>query len=1165
MTRATSRRTAIGPPELDARDSEAIVSELELRRPGYVPEWEPRGRGAGDALVQIAARYLQTVGQRLNRAPIKNELAFLDTMGIRPIPATAARAPMVFRLSDNVIDMRLPRGTRVAAPPPPGSQDQVIFETEKSLGLAAARLVEVVSLWPGRDGWIDHSAAVAAEQPFRPWRRAELEPTPHAIYLAHDRFLALAGESRVAVTFDLATGSSDWLDVRWESWDGTGWRPFLDMRPQCAGDEPTKLDGTIGFQRSGTVYLDSDCADTQPTTVNGVTGYWVRGVLDETLPANPSRVLPEIDRIRLATEISRPLSVGWKVAIQSDSPANVFVSAGSRSEDTFQVVDTQGAPLPGVWVRALDAGELRSQFATRSDGFAPIVATDCDELSATVGDSRFVTAFQEQTDLVDSVSFTLSVTGMDLDLAAVDDTIVDVSKPFYPFGLLPQPGSVFAISSAEVFSRVGATVRLYIQPAPTVPDQLDRDPASRTAAPHAQHAHTVAWEYWNGDRWEMLAASQIPPVGVMTPLDFTGTGFIEFVVPDDLAPTAIADQTALWIRARLLAGGYGYTDTIVFENGSSFEFFVPRPPSVSVVKLGYVWQDGPEYPEHVLTHNDFGYADVTDPARWPGPPVRPFSPVSDASPALYLGFDRPLPIDDIGIWLDIEEIRGESGGPALRWEYWDGFSWQPLIVDDETRALRSPGIARFIGPSGSRAFARFGTERHWLRARLAEDGLPGEPTIVALALNAVWASQQQTVLDEALGASTGQPNQVLAFRQLPVLPGSRGAGLATRPMDAGDESDEPPDWELEGQWIEVRELAGMRANVQWRLLAAELNGGSAESVREIERRLGREGAQTEIRYGDLRLVRDRTKRVTEAWVRWRERPTLAGAERSERVFVVDRSRGRLLFGDGDEGMAPPAGAAVQARRYRSGGGESGNLPKGVITQLLAPLGGVEGIWNARPAEGGADGETTDSLLSRGPHTIRHRGRPLAVADYETLARESSAAVAVARAIGCRGPDGRFAPGWVTLVVIPRSGVERPFPTLGLRERVRAHVTEAATADIGAALHVRVVGPEYIPVDVDARIVPRPSADAGGVEIAARTALGRFLHPLRGGPDRLGWEPGRSVYLSDVAAVLERVPGVDFLEELALSVSGVRQGERAVVGVEQTVVAGAMRLQLTGAV
>ena len=163
---------------LDPREIKDLVAELVARRLGYVPEWSPSQNGADAALVSITARYWHAIIQRLNQAPVRNKLAFFDTVGIRLIPAQAARTALVFRLADNGSDSRLPANTRVAAPPPPGTNEQIVFETENATGLAVAKLKEVVSLWPGRDQYIDHSAAFLTDQSFQFFQKKLLQDTP---------------------------------------------------------------------------------------------------------------------------------------------------------------------------------------------------------------------------------------------------------------------------------------------------------------------------------------------------------------------------------------------------------------------------------------------------------------------------------------------------------------------------------------------------------------------------------------------------------------------------------------------------------------------------------------------------------------------------------------------------------------------------------------------------------------------------------------------------------------------------------------------------------------------------------------------------------------------------------------------------------------------------
>lgn len=335
-------------------------------------------------------------------------------------------------------------------------------------------------------------------------------------------------------------------------------------------------------------------------------------------------------------------------------------------------------------------------------------------------------------------------------------------------------------------------------------------------------------------------------------------------------------------------------------------------------------------------------------------------------------------------------------------------------------------------------------------------------------------------------------------------------------------------------------------------------------ITRIERLLGTEGTQTDIEQGDLRLKRDRNKRVTEVWVRWHEQRHLFFSGPNDRHYAVERVRGWLMFGDGTRGKIPPLGAAILARQYRTGGGHAGNVAARALSQLVGPIGGVETVFNPLTAQGGADGETLENFAIRGPQTVRHRGRALAPADYETLAHEASPAVAVARAVPARNPAGRPIPGWVTVLIIPQSQEPCPWPSFGLREQVRKYIETRAPADLAAARSIYITGPEYLAIDVAATVAPVDPAEAGAVETRAREALGEFLHPLLGGPERRGWELGRDVFLSDVAAVLERVPGIDYVEALALLLGGALQGERVAVAPDRTVVAGDIRLKLKAA-
>ncbi len=167
-------------------------------------------------------------------------------------------------------------------------------------------------------------------------------------------------------------------------------------------------------------------------------------------------------------------------------------------------------------------------------------------------------------------------------------------------------------------------------------------------------------------------------------------------------------------------------------------------------------------------------------ATWPGVPWRPIEPVSDATPALYLGFDR--------------DAAGRRARPVRRRR-------RGARRDEPARArVGVLGRRRLAAAHGGRRDARPARAGHrrshragghgraralrraaLLAARPAERGRrrPATPALRALLPNATWVTQRQTVVDEPLGAGSGEPGQVLTFRQVPVLPGQRHRGRAS--------------------------------------------------------------------------------------------------------------------------------------------------------------------------------------------------------------------------------------------------------------------------------------------------------------------------------------------------------------------------------------------------
>ena len=705
------------PPILDARDSENVFEELLARRPGYVPAWRPSDGSAGWALLRVFSRFMHHVIERLNQAPDKNLLAFLDMLGMSLIPAQAARVPVVFQPPPGAVDGRVPARTRVGAQVPE-QPDPILFETETAIAVAAGKLVEVKTVWPARDEYADHSSEVLGGRPFTLF--APRKPVPHELYLAHDTLFAFSdGDTTVQIEFELSVPGSEPLKLDWQFWDGQIWQPF---RPFDPTDAAASKDGTEGLTRSGIVTLRAECGKAEKTTINGIDACWVKANSADPLPPRADRVLPEIDRIRLRTSVTKP-AVRWDV-YQSE------ISGPLRIEGLVRLQD--GSPLVGANVELVEAVPI-GEFPG-PDLFPDLHDPDLFSELQTDGNGRFVFSsdqiepegsyalnvrnepFVRSTIRIElaqdaiQVVFVLTL-GERLDRAFSDGLQLDVTKTFLPLGQVTQIGNAFYLNNEEVFGKPGARITMWVA---GQPERMPREEQHETRLPTPK----VVWEYGDGSDWKRLPVEPVDPgdpeVGQedagprRDPQRFIGKGSFSTIVPIDLNPTEVNGEEFRWFRARLVDGDYGFQRTVEFEDGGpTFTLVEKIPPAVADLRLGYNYQSPWERPDHCLTYNDFQFEIHSDDVRWPGGFFLPFRPVIDATPTLYLGFDQPLPNDLVSLYLDLEESPGSK--PKFVWEVWDE-TWQPLRVFDDTERLDHAGIVSFVPPDiTDRAQALVGT------------------------------------------------------------------------------------------------------------------------------------------------------------------------------------------------------------------------------------------------------------------------------------------------------------------------------------------------------------------------------------------------------------------------------------------------------------------------
>jgi Baseplate J-like protein len=1198
-------------PILDTRDATEVLHELLTRAPAYVPELKPASGRAAYALMQIFARYMQLTIARLNQAPDKNLLGFLDMLGVSLLPAQAARAPVVFQPMPAAVDSRIEARTRVGAKvadrPSP-----IIFETERAIALAAARLLQVCTLWPADDSFADHSNDLVGQRAFTLFKMRQ--PIAHELYLAHQTLFAFKSGAIIEIEFHLNTPASQPLKLAWEHWDGQAWRQF---KPFDSRDPDASQDGTAGLTRSGVITLRAECGKSEQTTIKGLSAYWVRARLDQALPPDPSVVLPVVDRIRLRSLIERPLKYEPPVftrCIGPVKPDNGFANGAT--------LNLSGAFFPFGKAPGLDSAFYLSSAEVFNKSGASVQlcfarVTTPEEEADKLGDQYEIVAndaLATMMGLARTAAGTIKETAEELRAAgAIMFGVADVAlndldkalKQFKDFSQIKdlkdktEKVAAFIAKAGTPTSSDSATKTLvassmkaaaHAMEMLTTLSQLSplKAAVGIGADPPALKPPILVWEYWDGERWQTL----LGPNEKDDLLNLKQSGAIKFNVPADITESEINGVSARWLRARLSSGSYNRLRIVSWLDTQTndihyYPIIEARAPVLNDLFLGYTYYSPWQLPEQCLSFNDFQFAVQTANVRGQGTLFTPFQSIADATPALYLGFDLPLPNDLISLYFDIAEREPTSSN--FVWEVWDGTGWRELSITDETAGLTKSGMLSFIPPEiaprpqarvslaqdnlivttsvleaaafrardqvvikqdqtselatiqqvdaarllletplvntytngtvSVAALPRFGAPLDWVRARLKEAAAPDEIEAAGIYLNAAWVTQVQTINDELLGSGTGQPNQSLFFAQTPVL---------------------------SGEQIEIRELEGARAHVEFPMLKEKaLKQGLQES--------------------DLRTVFDQNSgRITEVWVRWQARPHLYFSGPEDRHYVVERARGRLIFGDGKYGQLPTVSANnIRAHFYQTSNGLVGNVPTGKIKQVLGALTLAQSVNNPRAAEGGAEAELSQAVGERGPQILRHRERALSARDYEALALAASPAVAVARALPARTHDGRPAPGWITLIIAPHSQEARPQPSFELRRQVRDYLAARAPATVQAA-RIEIIGPNYLPVGVAALVAPRAASEAGLVQQRVRAAMETFLHPLTGGPRGRGWPFGRNVYLSDVAAIIEAVQGVDYVKELELLLGDAPVGEEVNVPQDRIVVAGSLKIEMHAA-
>ncbi|HKG62323.1 MAG TPA: putative baseplate assembly protein [Pyrinomonadaceae bacterium] len=426
-----SRRVSL--PKIDDRKAEHLLRQLRRMAPHYTREWAGKDdEDPGVALLKIFSTIAEGVISRLNRAPDRNFLAFLDMLGIRLLPKSPARVPVTFRLANGTeAPFLVPNETQVSAAPNAERPEELPFETIEPLWAIPAKLTELFVVDPAKD----------------------------RIYKPPAKFLALEKVGNELPPLRVTAFSSQGSK-------------FLQLEPpdQVKKDDFLRIDTDhlVVFDARGSIVTVTDPLPrdyVEDTAVKRVTEFelfearnWQEHVLylghaDYFAIKSEAQIELEVEQAGTTANLE-PLNVVWEF----------FGVTETEEEEEWRRFEvdldsTQGFSRNGNVVLNKPAGEIKEKeidgrknrwIRARLDG--PLPATP-ERLMPTV----------------ESVLLKVSseAAGIAPDQAFHNETPLTTDVEFFPFGTEPRTFDRFAIASEEAFSKHGAEINLNFEFDPT--------------------------------------------------------------------------------------------------------------------------------------------------------------------------------------------------------------------------------------------------------------------------------------------------------------------------------------------------------------------------------------------------------------------------------------------------------------------------------------------------------------------------------------------------------------------------------------------------------------------------------------------------------------------------------------------------------------------------
>lgn len=464
-------------------------------------------------------------------------------------------------------------------------------------------------------------------------------------------------------------------------------------------------------------------------------------------------------------------------------------------------------------------------------------------------------------------------------------------------------------------------------------------------------------------------------------------------------------------------------------------------PVISNMRIEYSYENNPQSPAYYKV-KDF-YSEYG--AKWTGRPVQAFAKTYVPEDALYIALDKNPKSGTLSIYFKFANVSFE--GMECRFEYFSKKGFKQMSVVDMTEGAQVSGLVTFLVPEDFVETQIAGVKGYYIRIvdvnQVIRNMQAEKPVIENIILNATEALNLQTM--EEMEFFVDNPSAYMEF------------GL------------------------------GVNNIYDTQVWVNEIDRFSLAEIKSL----------LENNSEDCRVEYDTTGNIKNFFIRWNEVLDFT-LHKKERVYVLDRNKGIIKFGDGVNNPIPSkSGDVAFYVAIRVSNRLAGNVKAHSIDNVLARIGSIADVDNPYSAYGGTEIEPVGLAEFRGTHLMSSSNRLVTMRDYENAVFSFSDNIV---RVKCIKADGK-----IIIVVLIKDCEEDINTFCVLKNQLKDMLLESGEMTL-TAKNIEIREPLFVEISVQLWVSAAVQIDRFQLQEEVNQSLTEYLKPVTGNNNR-GWDIG----------------------------------------------------------